>query len=165
VFCHLFGIQYITEIKTERAPCLYRSNNLILNMVSETSFKVIIWTIQTGSVLKMFPYTWNQEEYRFEQLNEPIYQTPFWTTSFRFGITTSRFARLCYSLIGILNLVYMIIFFLFCDHERLDLYLGWLLFIGTATALSAQTQLFAKFEEFISAMNSFLILDRKIRKF
>jgi len=95
-------------------------------MVSGSSEKVIIWYIQIGSALGLFPCHWNPQTERADLNKETSFRIRFY--SIGLDITKSKILHIYHSIWQITNLGYLLIFFGFCDYKQQDLYIGGLAF-------------------------------------
>ena len=80
------------------------------------------------------------------------------------GLTFCQMNQIGNTILLILNMTYLICFFIGSEYNPLDIYFGGISFAVSAVAIGAHVQLFYQFEFFAMALNSFLLLDRKIRK-
>jgi len=72
--------------------------------------------------------------------------------------------RLVYIGLQIMHMGYLLIFIALLEHRKMDVYIGFMMLVCSCISFSRQIIYFFSFEDFIAAMNSFLVLDQNIRK-
>ena len=117
----------------------------------------MIWSIKLGSACYAFPAGWDWD---YQNNAIRLKRGHSRTLKFRFG----SICRLLYLFMQAGNMVYLIIFANYAEKRGSDMYFAFLSFVASLMAFSAQITFFFSFESFAAALNSFLILDNKMRK-
>ena len=132
-------------------------------MVSSRSMKPFIWALSLLSFIRAIPATWGPINSCLVLKYGKSYQILF--SHLRRPQGGFIWAGI-YLLIQVLNILYLILFILVLEHSRMDLYIASFLLACFILATFVQLLIvFFNFEGFVSIINSFFILDLKIRKF
>src|SRR5438105_4273721 len=95
-------------------------------MVSDATFRPIIWSLRFGGFLQLIPADWDQERFRVK-INYG-YELKIPGTGFRIY---SRLVTPHVFLIGVNSVIlYLLVFLKFCKHSSVDVYLSLVLLPG-----------------------------------
>ena len=131
-------------------------------MVSSTSMQPLIWTITLASFIGAVPAVWDPINFctrRWYGKKLQIPCLPSYTIRKR---TISIGIYLCFQ--GS-NIIYLLVFLLFLEHSTTDMYCSIFILLACIYSIIAQWYITLFFEEVTNLLNSFLILDFKIRKY
>ena len=131
-------------------------------MVSSRSIKQVMWGINIGYFIGAVPATW-----------DPIncYLVPKYGQSYRIPFCHLRTPRSgfiwagAYLLIQVLNILYLLSYILFLEHSNMGLYISSFLLVCFLFSTFVQLLIICfKFDALLNCINSFFLLDLKIRK-
>ena len=128
--------------------------------MSSNSLKPLIWILTLGSYIGSIPISWDAKN-----LCVRLKYVPNRYSSNKIWNWRNSIAPRIYLLLEVLNIIYLIVFLLFLEHSRIDLYLSLFFLFCFLFGTSAQLQVCVHDEELVSLINSFLMLDLKIRKY
>ena len=128
-------------------------------MVSSNSFKPLIWVFTLGSYIGSIPASWDSTNFCIILKSEPNYSASTKTRNWQNNIVPG-----IYLLLQFVHIVYLIVFLLFLEHSSIDLYMSVFFLFCFIFATISQLHFFLYFEGLASLINSYLLLDLKIRK-
>ena len=131
-------------------------------MVSSNSLIPLIWVVTLGSVVRAMPFTWDASNSCAKVKHGKTFRIPFFPST---RMWSFKVFQGFYLLLQILHAVYLIVFLLFLEHPKIDLYGVSLMLFCFLFGISAQVHFFMyPTNELLSLINSFLNLDLKMRK-
>ena len=131
-------------------------------MVSDKSFLPLFWAFQLGHFLKMCPGFWNEGTDSVGVDYGKKYFFPFLSRKYYF--TPRKIIPVTLIVIQSANLLYILIFLIFAEHAKKDIYLALMIFAITYLGFSAQLNILLCIDNFCKEMNAFFVLNQRYRK-
>ena len=131
-------------------------------MLSEKSFKPMIWAMQLGYLLKVVSAFWDKSKDLFEVEYGKKYFIPLLSKKCYFN--SKRVIPITFLVLQCANILYLIIFLIFTEHSIADIYLSLMVLVIMYLGFSAQLNIVFCIDDFCYTLNTLFALHQRYRK-
>jgi len=130
-------------------------------MVSALSIELISWIIKYGSLVKVFPGTWDPTNKLIKFQHGRRIHIPLFPSLF---IYTGDIIPAIYLLLQILHVAYFVVFLQFFEHSVEDMCLATCIMMCLCLAISTEITFLLDFKNFCNIINAVVLEDRRLGK-
>jgi len=130
-------------------------------MVSATSVKLIFWIFKYGSLIKVFPGTWDSANSLIKFEHGRRIHFPYFPSIF---IYTGDIIPAIYLLLQIIHVAYFVVFLQFMEHSVEDMCLATCIMMCLCLAISTEVTFLFDFENFCKIINAVVLEDLRLGK-
>ena len=131
-------------------------------MVSENTMKPVIWVFKLCLTIGAVPGYWDSSKCCVGLKPGRKIHLPYFPS---IVLQSEKMVPSIYTALQLINIIYLFVFFIFLEHSTTEKLVSVSLLLAFVFAIANQVILVLYFEEYACSINSFLLLDLKLRKY